>query len=161
MTIQIYATGGTIDKVYFDAQSLFEVGDPQITALMQLGNTTIDFAVESLMRKDSLDMTDADRELIASKVASTDSKQIIITHGTDGMVASANALKSIEGKTIVFMGAMQPARMRDSDALFNAGAAVTAVQILPPGVYLSMNGHIFDPKTTHKNATQHRFEPDE
>jgi L-asparaginase len=158
MTIKIFTTGGTLDKVYFDANSEFQVGEPGIVELLIEANVAFAYTVESLMRKDSLDLTDADRSLIHDRVAADSADRILITHGTDTMVRTANLLTGIEHKTIVLTGAMQPARLRVSDAAFNVGAAVVAVQTLPAGVYVVMNGCVFDPRTAHKNQRQQRFE---
>jgi len=158
MKIKIYTTGGTIDKIYFDAKSEFQVGEPQISGLLKEANIAFDFEVESLMRKDSLEMTDADRVLIAQRLRDEETDRILLTHGTDTMVDTARELVGIEGKTIVLTGSMQPARLRVSDAIFNIGYAVAAVQLLPPGVYVAMNGQLFDPLHARKNVAAHRFE---
>lgn len=158
MKIKILTTGGTIDKIYFDAKSEFQVGDPQIGELLREANVSFDFEVESLLRKDSLEMTDDDRGLILRHTRDDECDRILITHGTDTMVMTANALLGVGGKTIVLTGSMQPARLRVSDAIFNIGFAIAAVQLLDAGVYIAMNGRIFDPRTARKNVEQHRFE---
>jgi L-asparaginase len=158
MTMKIFTTGGTIDKIYFDARSEFHVGEPQIAELLKEANVSLDFQVDSILRKDSLELTDEDRQLIRERIAGDASTTILVTHGTDTMVQTARALLGIEGKTIVMTGAMQPASLRISDAVFNIGYAVAAVQLLEPGVYIAMNGRIFDPSSTRKNAEKHRFE---
>ncbi len=158
MKIKIFTTGGTIDKVYFDQKSEYQVGDPQADGVLQRANVVLDYEVESILKKDSLHFTEEDRALIQQKVASATAKRIIITHGTDTMVATAKRLQNIPGKTIVMTGSMYPAQFRDSDAVFNLGCAVTAVQILDPGVYIVMNGRIFKPDSTRKNVEQNRFE---
>jgi L-asparaginase len=158
MKIKIYTTGGTIDKIYFDQKSEFQVGEPQISELLREANITFDFEVESLMRKDSLDMGDADRAFIAERIRSDPNERILLTHGTDTMVETARALVGIKDKTIVLVGAMQPARLRYSDAVFNIGYAVATVQMMPPGIYVAMNGQVFDPLHARKNVACHRFE---
>jgi L-asparaginase len=158
MKIKFFTTGGTIDKVYFDAKSEFEVGPPQVSELLRDANVTFEHEVESILRKDSLDMQEADRALIRQLVASDPASRIVVTHGTDTMIQTALALKGIPGKTIVLTGSMQPARLRVTDAAFNVGAAVSAAQTLPPGVYIAMNGRIFNPDTSRKNIAGHRFE---
>jgi len=158
MKIKFFTTGGTIDKVYFDAKSEFEVGPPQVSELLRDANVTFDYEVESILRKDSLDLTDADRALIRGRVAADPASHIVVTHGTDTMIQTALALKGIPGKTIVLTGSMQPARLRVTDAGFNLGAAVLAVQTLPPGVYVAMNGRSFNPDTCRKNVAGHCFE---
>ena len=158
MQIQILTTGGTIDKVYFDAKSSFQVGEPQISEVLREANLTIDYRVTPLMQKDSLEMTPEDRDLIRQAVESTGSQRVVITHGTDTMIETGKALQEIQGKTIVITGAMQPARFRTSDALYNIASALTAVQLLPAGVYIVMNGTVFDPRQSHKNVAANRFE---
>ena len=158
MKIKFFTTGGTIDKVYFDDKSEFEVGPPQVTELLRDVNVQFQHEIESILRKDSLDLTDADRALIRERVTAEVCERIVITHGTDTMVQTALALGDFPGKTIVLTGSMQPARFRATDAGFNLGAAVAAVQTLPPGVYLAMNGRIFDPAHSRKNAAHHCFE---
>ena len=156
--IEILTTGGTIDKIYFDAKSSFQIGDSPIADLLKEANLTIEVKVSEVLRKDSLEMTDDDRVQIRQAAEESDSHQIVITHGTDTMVQTGCALQGIAGKTIVLTGAMQPARFRSTDALFNVSAALTAAQTLPPGVYIAMNGQIFDPQTTRKNVEENRFE---
>lgn len=156
--IRIITTGGTIDKVYFDAQSEFEVGEPLIGAILQEAQVGFDFEVLSLMRKDSLEITDADRALIRETVSSAPESRIIITHGTDTMVQTGKALAGIARKTIVLVGALNPARFRSTDAVFNIGLAVGAVQAMPAGVYVTMNGRIFDVDKVQKNRAANRFE---
>lgn len=158
MEIQIITTGGTIDKLYFDAQSEFQVGDPQVVEVLREAHVTIPYAVRQLMRKDSLDLTDADRRLIRETIAAAPHRHFVVTHGTDTMLDTARVLQSLGDKVIVLTGAMQPARFRFTDAVFNIGCAVMAVQLLPPGVYVTMNGRIFDPRRTVKNREQNRFE---
>ena len=158
MSIRIFPTGGTFDKVYFDASSEFHIGEPMVPAMLEEANVSFDYNIESLLKKDSLEMNDADRELIRDAVAGVDNDKILITHGTDSMVQTARTLLGLHDKTIVLLGAMQPARMRYSDAMFNLGFACAAVQLLPRGVHLAMNGHIFDPRHAAKNRTLGRFE---
>ena len=151
-------TGGTIDKIYFDANSEFQIGDSLISQLMAESHSEIDFSVQSLMRKDSLDMDDADRQQVAEAVREAKSEKIIITHGTDTMVETAKAIGDTGNKVVVFTGALQPARLRVSDAPFNIGFAVASVQLLPPGAYVAMSSRIFDPHNCRKNYGEQRFE---
>ena len=144
----IITTGGTIDKVYFDAKSEYEVGDPQIGEVLRLAHVALPYRVLPPMRKDSLEMTPADREAI---------RAAILTHGTDTMTETGKALKGISGKTIVLTGALLPARFRDNDAIFNIGFALAAVQSLPDGVYIAMNGRIHDPERVRKDREQNCF----
>jgi L-asparaginase len=158
MKIKLFTTGGTIDKVYFDAKSEYEVGPPQVVEILKEAHVTLDCAIESLLSKDSLEMTEADRLLIRQRVEADPCPRIVITHGTDTMVQTALGLRGIAGKTIVLTGSMQPARFKVTDAAFNIGAAMGAVQSLPPGVYIAMNGRIFDPARTRKNLNDNCFE---
>jgi L-asparaginase len=158
MRIIIFTTGGTIDKIYFDQKSDYQVGDPQASGVLERANVVLDYEVESIIKKDSLDITDTDRELIRQKVESSPFERVVITHGTDTMIDTAKVLKNISGKTIVMTGSMYPAQFRDSDAVFNIGCAVTAAQILAPGVYIVMNGRIFNPHQARKNVEMNRFE---
>jgi len=158
LTIKIFTTGGTFDKIYFDAKSEFHIGEPIIGALLEEANVGFAYDIEILFKKDSLDMDENDRKLIRGAVESTNSDMILITHGTDSMVETAQTLLGIPEKTIVLFGAMQPARMRFSDAMYNLGVASTAVQLLPTGVHLAMNGQIFDPSHVTKNRAHSRFE---
>ena len=155
----IITTGGTIDKIYFDDKSDYQVGEPQISQILNLMHVAFDFEVTALMRKDSLHITAEDRQLIRSAVAASDTRHVLITHGTDTMVETAGELSGLPGKTIVLTGALNPARFRDSDAIFNIGCAVGAVQSLPEGVYIAMNGKVWDPRQVRKNPRENRFEP--
>ena len=159
MAIRIFTTGGTFDKIYFDASSEFHIGDPMAAALLVEANVSFDYDIEPLLKKDSLEMNADDRELIRNAVTNVTSDMILITHGTDSMVETAQSLLDITDKTVVLFGAMQPARMRYSDAMYNLGFACAAVQLLPRGVHLAMNGQVFDPRQVAKNRAQSRFEP--
>lgn len=156
--IAVLTTGGTIDKVYFDAKSSYEIGDSPIPELLDGSNLSLALEIRTLMRKDSLDMTDDDRRAVRAAVLECDRTRIVITHGTDTMVDTARVLMDVPGKTIVLTGAMQPARFRATDALYNLASALTAAQVLPPGVYIAMNGRIFDPARTRKNREMNCFE---
>ncbi len=156
--VEILTTGGTIDKVYFDAKSSFQVGNSPLGDLLKEANLTLELKITEVLRKDSLEMSDNDRMRIRQAVKESKAQQIVITHGTDTMVQTGCALSGIADKTIVLTGAMQPARFRATDALFNVAAAITAAQTLPSGVYITMNGRIFDPQTTYKNVEENRFE---
>ncbi len=158
MKIKILTTGGTIDKIYFDAKSEYQVGDPGIIEILKEANVNIDYDVETILRKDSLNLTDEDRGLIHSRVKSEPCERILVTHGTDTMIQTANCLQDIQGKIIVLTGSMQPARLRISDAAFNIGCTVIALQLLKPGVYIVMNGRVHNPAEIHKNVDENRFE---
>lgn len=156
--ILILTTGGTIDKIYFDAKSTYEVGPPHISRLLEELNLSITYRTVSVIRKDSLDLTDEDRRLIYEHAANSDEQQILITHGTDTMVETGKALESVSGKTIVLTGALEPALFKTSDALFNIGCALAAVQTLASGVYIAMSGRVFPCRNVRKNLQTNRFE---
>ncbi|WP_273205391.1 asparaginase domain-containing protein [Marinobacter subterrani] len=156
--IQIFTTGGTIDKVYFDANSEFEVGHSLLPELLSESNIHEGYRLRELLRKDSLEMTDSDRQLVLQAARECDCARIVITHGTDTMADTAAVLAGLSDKTIVLTGAMQPARMRRTDAVFNVGFAWAAVQLLPPGVYIAMNGEVFEAGAVRKNLHAQRFE---
>lgn len=159
MHVTIFTTGGTIDKVYFDAKSEYEVGEPLIGEILQEANVAFDYEVRTLLRKDSLDLTDADRALIVENVRQAEDRRIVITHGTDTMVQTAQAVEAaVDDKVVVLVGALNPARFRSSDAIFNIGFAMAAVQTLDEGVYVAMNGHVFAPDNVQKNRAANRFE---
>lgn len=157
-TIALFTTGGTIDKVYFDAKGGYEVGAPMVRQILEHARVTEPPSVIELLRKDSLAMDDADREMIRAAVSACPAARIVITHGTDTMVETAHVLGGIAGKTIVLTGALQPARFADSDASFNLGLALGAVQALPAGVWLAANGRIFAADRVRKNRELNRFE---
>jgi len=156
--LEIITTGGTIDKVYFDDQSDYQIGEPEIGKILHALNVNFHITINALMRKDSLYVDAADRALIRAAVVASEAGHIIITHGTDTMVETAKELQDISGKTIVLTGALNPARFRDSDAVFNIGCAVGAVQSLLEGVYIAMNGVVWDPMKVRKNRKANRFE---
>ncbi len=158
MHISIFTTGGTIDKVYFDARSDYKVGTPQIEEILRDANVTISYTISTLLCKDSLELTPEDRNLIFHSVASDPCSRILITHGTDTMVQTADILRKIEEKTILLVGSLSPARFKNSDAVFNVGFAMAAVQLLDAGVYLAMNGHVFEAGHVQKNRAENRFE---
>lgn len=158
MKIEIITTGGTIDKVYFDQKSEFQVGEPMVMDVLKEANVFIDFQVVSLIKKDSLDMNEQDRQKIFDHIEASPLRHFVLTHGTDTMVETARILKGIPNKVMVLTGAMQPAKFKFSDAVYNIATALTAVQLLDSGVYIAMNGTIFDPDKTKKNIAQNRFE---
>tara|TARA_R110001592_G_scaffold298362_1_gene569077 strand:+ start:75011 stop:75493 length:483 start_codon:yes stop_codon:yes gene_type:complete len=158
MFIQIYGTGGTLDKLYYDALSEYQIGEPMAGELMEQGRANVGYCVQSLIRKDSLELDDADRQLIHDAVAACPYEHVLITHGTDTMTVTAAGLADIPDKVIVLTGAMQPARFRDSDALFNLGLAVGALNTLGHGVYIAMSGRVFPADQVKKNRLAGRFE---
>ncbi|RLA17740.1 MAG: asparaginase [Gammaproteobacteria bacterium] len=142
--IKLIVTGGTIDKRYNELNGELYFPETHLPAMLQQSRCKLDIDLQSLMLKDSLNMTEADREALRQVCSATDAEQIIITHGTDTMVDSAGYLaKTITDKTIVLVGAMVPYMVSQSDALFNLGCAVVAVQLLPAGIYITMNGKVF------------------
>ena len=154
----VVTTGGTIDKIYFDDKSDYQIGEPQIGRILEELGVAFRFSVIGLLRKDSLHVTDADRQLLRQTIAAQSARHVLVTHGTDTMVDTAQVLASIPDKIIVLTGALNPARFRGSDAEFNIGCAVGAVQSLPPGVYIAMNGRIWEPGKVRKNVAANRFE---
>ena len=134
------------------------MGEPQIRNILQEANTALDVEIESLFEKDSVDITEYDRLTIFERVKSDPNRHIVITHGTDTMISTAKALCFIPDKVIVLTGAMQPAAFKKTDAAFNIGCAMTAVQTLSAGVYVVMNGKVFDPNKAAKNLELDRFE---
>ena len=156
--IQIFTTGGTIDKVYFDATSEYEIGEPTIPHIFQEVGVHTEYDLLSLMRKDSLELTSSDRTLIRRQCVESEHECILITHGTDTMCETAEFLMGVEGKTIVLTGALSPARFRVTDAVFNLGLAMGAVQSKPRGVYIAMSGEVFEAGKVRKNRKAGRFE---
>jgi L-asparaginase len=155
--ISVLTTGGTFDKIYFDAKSEFEIGDSVVGALLTQGVVRHPFEITEVMRKDSLELQDEDREQIRKAVETCFSDLVVITHGTDTMTKTAQVLVDFPNKVIVLTGALSPARFSDTDALFNLGMAFGAVQTLPPGVYIAMNGSVFNANEVRKDRSQNTF----
>lgn len=155
--VLVITTGGTIDKVYFDAKSDYEVGESVVGELLQQAHVHLPFDIKPLMRKDSLELNEADRAIIKETIVGSPHRAIVVTHGTDTMTDTARALSDIPDKTIVLTGALAPGRFAQSDATFNVGMAFAAVQSLPPGVYIVMNGQVFNGLSVTKDRTQNRF----
>ncbi|MFP6814353.1 MAG: asparaginase domain-containing protein [Pseudomonadales bacterium] len=155
--ILVLTTGGTIDKVYFDDSSDYEVGESVVGDLLRQADVREAFVVSELLRKDSLDMTEDDRAVIRAAVDKAPEQRIIVTHGTDTMTDSARALVPQHNKTVVLTGSLAPARFAQTDAVFNVGMAFAAVQALPAGVYIVMNGQIFDGTRVRKDLQQNAF----
>ncbi len=158
MFIRFITTGGTIDKIYFDDLSQFEVGESQIQHVLAEGLVEFDYEVTPLLQKDSLEMTDEDRLKLRDFIAGDEASRYIVTHGTDTMPEMADALGGLDGKTIILTGALTPARFKTTDAIFNVGMAVAAVQTAKPGVYIAMNGQVFRAGEVRKNRAENRFE---
>jgi len=158
MYIRFISTGGTIDKIYFDALSQFEVGESQVEHILSEALVDFDYGIEPLLQKDSLELTAEDRDTLRRYIENDTATHFVITHGTDTMVDTADSLAGIDGKTIVLTGALAPARFRTTDAVFNVGMAVAAAQVAKPGVYIAMSGQVFDAGAVRKNRAENRFE---
>ncbi len=157
--IRLFATGGTFDKEYDEIGGRLFFEDTHLAQMLELGRCRVEVRVRTLMMIDSLEMTDADRELIAQQCVEVPEAHIVITHGTDTMVDTARVLADrVRDKTIVLTGAMIPIAFGSSDGFFNLGGAVTAVQVLPPGVYVTMNGRVFPWENVRKNKDTGVFE---
>jgi L-asparaginase len=155
--ILLLTTGGTIDKLYFDALSEYQIGESIIARLLELARVTRPYEIMEVLRKDSLDFTDEDRAQIVAQVAAADTPYVVITHGTDTMTQTAQALAHISGKTVVLVGALAPARFAESDAHFNLGMAFATAQVAPPGVYITMNGTVFRADEVVKDRARGAF----
>ncbi len=158
MFIRFITTGGTIDKIYFDALSQFEVGESQVKHILTDGLVDFDYEIVPLLQKDSLEMTDEDRSKLRNHIANDDASHFVVTHGTDTMPATAEVLDGLEGKTIILTGALTPARFKTTDAIFNVGMAVAAAQTAKPGVYIAMSGQVFPAGKVRQNRAENRFE---
>ncbi len=156
--ILIVTTGGTIDKVYFDQKSDYKVGQTIIGSLLREAQVTHPYRINEVLQKDSLDLNDTDRTAIHDAIAKDPSDCVIVTHGTDSMTDTARCLSDIKGKTIVMTGSLAPARFAMTDAMFNVGMAIAAVQTLDHGVYIAMNGTVFRASSVIKNREMNRFE---
>ena len=156
--LRIFTTGGTIDKVYFDAKSEFEIGEPAVEHILREALSSLEVVVEPLMRKDSLELDAADRAAIRAAIERCEESHVLITHGTDTMAETAAALTGLEAKTIVLTGALSPARFRSTDAVFNVGLAIGALHMAAPGVYVAINGRVFDGTRVRKNRAANCFE---
>jgi L-asparaginase len=158
--ICIFVTGGTFDKTYDEIRGGLSFGDTHLPEMLRLGRSRVEVSVRTLMMIDSLEMTEADRELVVRNCQQCDESRIVVTHGTDTMVETAAALaRGVAGKTIVLTGAMIPYAFGSSDGLFNLGSALSFAQTLPSGVYIAMNGQQFGWDTVRKNRQTGVFEP--
>lgn len=157
--IRLFVTGGTFDKEYDEIRGALEFRDTHLPDMLEMGRSRLDVRVRTLMMVDSLEMSDADRGLIASNCRDAPEPFIVITHGTDTMVETARVLaEQVPDKTIVLTGAMIPIAFGSSDGLFNLGGALTVVQVLSPGVYITMNGRVFPWDGVRKNRDTGVFE---
>ena len=157
--IRVFVTGGTFDKEYDELSGRLYFKDTHLEEMLRLARCRIDVAVATLMMKDSLDMDGADRAAIVERCRSAAEERIVITHGTDTMAETAQALDQARtGKTVVLTGAMIPYAFGSSDGLFNLGSALSFAQVLPPGVYVAMNGRVFPGARVRKNRESGIFE---
>ena len=159
MKIVFVQTGGTIDKDYPTARKgyAFEIAEPAVRRILEKINPSFDFEIISILKKDSLDITEEDRMKILETCEKADSDKIIITHGTDTMIETAKILNKIRSKTIILTGAMKPEKFSDSDASFNVGTAVGAIPILKNGIYIAMNGKITSWGNVQRNLETGQF----
>lgn len=159
MAIRIFVTGGTFDKEYNELNGSLYFKDTHLNEMLKLGRSKVKVEVRTLMMMDSIDMKDTDRELIAQNCLKADEDKIIVTHGTDTMVETAKVIaEKIKDKTIVLTGAMIPYKFGSSDGLFNLGSAIAFVQTMSKGIYISMNGRIFNWDNCRKNKNIGEFE---
>mgnify|MGYP005639007571 CR=1 FL=1 len=159
MQIQILITGGTFDKEYNELNGELFFRDTHLKKMLAQGRSQLDVNIRSLMMIDSLEMTDADREIILTHCQKSSTDKIVITHGTDTMVETARYLAdNLQGKTVVLTGAMIPIVFGSSDGLFNMGAALAYVQTLESGIYIAMNGQYFSYDNVRKNKNKGLFE---
>ena len=162
MSILLLVTGGTFDKEYHELSGELDFRDTHVPKMLELGRCKLDVVVRTAMLIDSLDMTEGDRQFLLAHIRREDERQIVITHGTDTMVETARVLaEGLHGsdKAVVLTGAMVPFAFGSSDGLFNLGSALSFVQLLPPGVYVAMNGHCFAWDNVRKNRQLGIFEP--
>jgi L-asparaginase len=160
MKITIFTAGGTIDKDYAPGAGTynFEISEPAAKRILEIANPGFQYDIRILLRKDSLDMTDADRQFIYEACMNASSSKIIITHGTDTMIETARKLSGIRAKTIILVGSSKPAKFSDSDAQFNLGVAIGGMAALPAGIYIAMNGRISSWNNVRKDPETGKFE---
>ena len=157
--IRVIVTGGTFDKTYDEIRGRLSFADTHVPEMLRLGRSRVELTIETLMMIDSLDMTDADRARIVASCAECPETRIVVTHGTDTIVDTAAALAAgVAGKTVVLTGAMVPYAFGSSDGMFNLGSALSFAQVLPPGVYIAMNGQYFAWNRVRKNTQAGVFE---
>jgi L-asparaginase len=157
--ITVFVTGGTFDKTYDEIRGQLSFRDTHLNEMLRLGRSHVDVTIRTLMMVDSLDMTASDREVIVRNCAQCAETQIVVTHGTDTMVETAEAIaRGVAGKTVVLTGAMIPYAFGSSDGLFNLGSALSFAQVLPAGVYIAMNGQHFEWDKVRKNKETGAFE---
>ena len=158
--IEVFITGGTFDKEYNELNGSLYFKETHLHEMLDLGRSRLSLSIQTLMMKDSLDFVEEDRSLIAQACNDSKYEKILITHGTDTMTITAEyLLKQCKNKTIVLTGAMVPYKFGSSDGLFNLGSALAFVQVLKPGIYIAMNGKIFEAGKVKKNTDKGTFEP--
>lgn len=159
MTIKIIVTGGTFDKEYNELNGELYFNKSHVSEMLQLGRSRLNLNIVPLMMRDSLNMTDADVQVILDECLNSVEDKILITHGTDRMANTASVLgKTVRNKTVVLTGAMVPYAFGSSDGMFNLGSALAFVQTLPTGVYIVMNGRYFHYNNVYKNKQNGNFE---
>ena len=159
MAIRILVTGGTFDKEYNERTGQLYFKDTHLAEMLKRGRSRVPVTVRTIMMVDSLEMTDADRAVIVQNCLQSAEDRIVISHGTDTMTDTAAAIaRAVNGKTVVLTGAMIPWAFGSSDGLFNLGSALSFVQVLPPGVYVAMNGKCFPWDRVRKNRERGEFE---
>lgn len=159
MTIKIIVTGGTFDKEYNELTGELFFRDTHIKEMLELGRCRVKYKIKKLMMIDSLFMKKSHRMEILKECLNSLENNIVITHGTDTMAETARLLgKYIKTKTVVLTGAMIPYKFGSSDGMFNLGSAISFAQVLPPGVYIAMNGRYFNWYNVRKNKTKGEFE---
>ena len=157
--IKVFITGGTFDKEYNELNGTLYFNETHLFEMLTLGRSRLDLSIHTLMLKDSLDFEEADRHLIANACNETSASKILITHGTDTMTNTASYLaKHCPNKTIVLTGAMVPYKFGSSDGMFNLGSALAFAQVLPTGIFIAMNGKIFEADKVIKNTNRGEFE---
>ncbi len=159
MKILFIQTGGTIDKDYPKTTKgyAFEIAEPAIKRILEKIKPNFNYEILPLMRKDSLDITNIDRQKILQSCIEADTDKIIITHGTDTMIETAKFLSNIKSKSIILTGAVKPERFKDSDAEFNLGVAIGAVNELNNGIYIAINGRIFSADKIRRDELTGKF----
>lgn len=164
--ILILTTGGTIDKAYFDALSQYQVGESVVQRMLVIARVSHPYLIQEVLRKDSLELTDADRDTLVAHVQRSPARRIVITHGTDTMTQTAERLEKMTAeeaestarkRTIVLTGSLSPARFSESDATFNLGMAFATAQMAPAGIFIAMNGNIFPAALTQKDRERSEF----
>jgi L-asparaginase len=157
--LRVFVTGGTFDKTYDEIHGRLSFDETHVPEMLRLGRSRVDLIVETLMMIDSLEMTDGDRARIVRRCLECVERAIVVTHGTDTMVDTARALaEGVTDKTVVLTGAMIPYAFGSSDGLFNLGSALSFAQVLPPGIYIAMNGQCFPWDHVRKNVATGVFE---